>query len=163
MINTQYRWREKMNKICTALITALLALSLTACQEMNNQDVGTVTGAVAGGLLGSTVGQGGGQMVAIAAGTLVGAYMGGAIGRSMDQQDQANMAHALESNNVGQPAYWRNSKTGTSYKVTPIKNVQKSGNKYCREYRTTADVAGKQQQVYGTACRQPDGSWKAVN
>lgn len=152
-----------MNKICTVLVSGLLALSLTACQEMTNQDVGTVTGAVAGGLLGSTVGKGGGQMVAIAAGTLVGAYMGGAIGKSMDQQDQARMAKALESNNVGQPAYWRNSNTGTSYRVTPVKNVTKAGNKYCREYRTVADIGGKQQQVYGTACRQPDGSWKMVN
>ena len=31
-----------------------------------------------------------------------------------------------------------------------------------REYRTTADIGGKQEQMYGTACRQPDGSWKAV-
>jgi surface antigen len=130
---------------------------------MTNQDVGTVTGGVAGGLLGSTVGQGGGQLVAIAAGTLVGAYMGGAIGRSMDQQDKQNVAHALEANNNGQPAYWHNQKTGANYRVTPVKNVTVNHNRYCREYRTTADVGGKQQQLYGTACRQPDGSWKTIN
>ena len=48
------------------------------------------------------------------------------------------------------------------YTVVPNKNVTVNHNKYCREYRTTADIAGKQQQVYGTACRQPDGSWKVV-
>lgn len=151
-----------MNKICTLLITTLLSFSLISCSNMTNQDVGTVSGAVAGGLLGSTVGQGGGQMVAIAAGTLVGAYLGGSIGKSMDAQDRMKMNSALESNNVGQPAYWNNNSTGTSYQVTPVKNVTVSGNKYCREYRTVADIAGKKQQMYGTACRQPDGSWKAV-
>jgi len=130
---------------------------------MNQQDVGTVAGGVAGGLLGSTVGQGGGRLVAIAAGTLAGAYLGGAIGKNMDDNDKMRMNRALETNSVGQPAYWQNSQTGTSYKVTPTKNVTVKGNRYCREYRTTADIGGKQQQMYGTACRQPDGSWKAIS
>ncbi len=99
-------------------------------------------------------------MVAIAAGTLVGAYLGGAIGKSMDEQDRAKMNNALETNNVGQPAYWHNANSGTNYKVTPVKNVAVRGNKYCREYRTVADIGGKKQEMYGTACRQPDGSWK---
>jgi surface antigen len=130
---------------------------------MNNQDVGTIAGGVAGGLLGSTVGSGGGQMVAIAAGTLAGAYLGGAIGRSMDRADRARMNHALESNPVGKPAYWRNDHTDTTYEVVPTRDVVVGGNQYCREYRTVATVAGKQQQIYGTACRQADGTWKAVN
>ena len=149
-----------MNKICTFLIAIFCSISITSCA---NQDVGTVGGAVAGGLLGSTIGGGSGQMVAIAAGTLAGAYLGGAIGKSMDEQDRMKVNSALENNNVGQPAYWHNDKTDTSYKITPVKNVRVKGNKYCREYRTTADIAGKQQQMYGTACRQPDGSWKAIS
>ena len=32
----------------------------------------------------------------------------------------------------------------------------------CREYITTATVNGEQQQTYGRACRQPDGSWKLI-
>lgn len=30
----------------------------------------------------------------------------------------------------------------------------------CREYTTTVIVGGQEQSAYGTACRQPDGSWK---
>lgn len=30
----------------------------------------------------------------------------------------------------------------------------------CREYYMTANIGGKKEQVYGTACRQADGSWK---
>ena len=151
-----------MNKLYSSVLVLICSASLASCST-TNQDVGTVSGAIAGGLLGSTIGQGGGQMVAIAAGTLVGAYLGGSIGKSMDDQDRMKMNNALESNNVGQPAYWNNPKTGAEYKVTPVKNVTVKSNKYCREYQTTATIGGKQQQMYGTACRQPDGSWKAAS
>jgi surface antigen len=33
----------------------------------------------------------------------------------------------------------------------------------CREYQTNAAVDGRWQQVRGTACLQPDGSWRVVN
>lgn len=32
----------------------------------------------------------------------------------------------------------------------------------CREYQSTVVVAGRTQQGYGTACRQPDGAWQIV-
>lgn len=152
-----------MKKILQVIVILLCSASIAACSNMTKQDVGTVTGGVAGGVLGSTIGGGGGRILAIAAGTLAGAFIGGAIGKNMDDTDRLKMNHALESNSVGQPAYWQNSRTGASYRVVPTKNVTVSGNRYCREYRTTADIAGKKQQIYGTACRQPDGSWKAVS
>lgn len=34
---------------------------------------------------------------------------------------------------------------------------------YCREYQSSANIAGKTQKTYGTACRQPDGSWRIIN
>ena len=33
----------------------------------------------------------------------------------------------------------------------------------CREVITTATIAGRAQQLYGQACRQPDGAWKLVD
>ncbi|MDG2269863.1 MAG: hypothetical protein P8M28_05545 [Alphaproteobacteria bacterium] len=32
----------------------------------------------------------------------------------------------------------------------------------CREYQTTVSVDGKEQGDFGTACQQPDGSWKVI-
>lgn len=32
----------------------------------------------------------------------------------------------------------------------------------CREYQSTAIIGGKEEKVYGRACRQPDGTWKNV-
>jgi surface antigen len=151
-----------MKKIVTSFLVLLCTLNLMGCQNMSNQDVGVITGGIAGGLLGSTIGGGSGKIVAVAAGSIAGAMIGGSIGHNMDVTDRLRMNQALESNAVGQPAYWDNAKTGTRYKVIPVKNVTVRNNKYCREYRTVADIAGKKQQMYGTACRQPDGTWKAV-
>lgn len=151
-----------MKSLFALMLAIFASISLIGCESMSKQDVGTVSGGVIGGLVGSQFGGGSGQMVAIGAGTILGAYLGASIGKSMDETDKLKMNQALESNNVGQPAYWRNQKTGASYKVTPTKNVTVNHNRYCREYHTTADIAGKQQQIYGTACRQPDGSWKIV-
>ncbi len=33
---------------------------------------------------------------------------------------------------------------------------------YCREYTQRVQVGGRVQESYGTACQQPDGSWKIV-
>ncbi|MBA3660106.1 MAG: glycine zipper 2TM domain-containing protein [Gammaproteobacteria bacterium] len=152
-----------MNKIINNIILFAGVLSLTSCAQMTQQDVGVLAGGVAGGLLGSTIGAGDGRLVAIAAGTLAGAYIGGSIGKNMDANDRQRMNRALEHNNIGQPAYWRNAHSGTAYEVVPTRNVTVHGNEYCREYRTQADIGGKKQQIYGTACRQPDGAWKAVS
>jgi len=151
-----------MKKLFTSFILILCTVALVGCENMSKQDIGVITGGVAGGLLGSTVGRGSGQVAAIAVGTVAGAMIGGSIGRDMDENDRYRMNRALESNPVGQPAYWRNARTGANYRVVPIKNVRVGGNEYCREYRSTADIAGKKQQIYGTACRRPDGTWETV-
>jgi surface antigen len=151
-----------MKKITTAIVSVIASISLVSCSNMSKQDVGALSGAAIGGLVGSQFGQGGGQILAIGAGAVAGALIGGAIGKNMDETDRLKMNQALEQNSVGQPAYWKNNKTGANYTVTPVKNVSVKGNQYCREYRTVADIAGKKQQIYGTACRQPDGSWKVV-
>jgi surface antigen len=35
-----------------------------------------------------------------------------------------------------------------------------SGGSYCREFQNDVTIDGKKENAYGTACRQPDGSWK---
>lgn len=34
---------------------------------------------------------------------------------------------------------------------------------YCREYTTTVNVNGRPVETFGTACMQPDGSWRIVS
>jgi surface antigen len=155
------------NFIATLLLISLV-MGMAGCSSNHtgdgiaNQDLGVLSGGVLGGLMGSRFGGGSGQLAMIGVGTLAGALIGGSIGRNMDESDRAQMSHSLEANPVGKPAYWTNDKTGTEYTVVPVKNVKVRGNPYCREYRSTANIAGKVQQIYGTACRQPDGTWKVT-
>ncbi len=153
------------------IIAALMIVSMTAaCQQQgggNNlfskENIGTLTGAAGGAWAGSNVGKGKGQIVGIAAGTLLGAVIGKSIGSSLDKADMAyyhqTSQNSLENAPVGQTSSWVNPDTGHSGTVTPTKTFQSNGT-YCREYRQTVNIGGKQEQAYGTACRQPDGSWQ---
>jgi hypothetical protein len=38
-----------------------------------------------------------------------------------------------------------------------------SSGQYCREYQAQVVVGGVARPSYGTACQQPDGSWRVVN
>ncbi len=148
-----------MKKVIASIVISSITVCLVGCDTMNKQDVGMLTGGVAGGLLGSQFGGGTGKLLAVGVGALAGAYLGGVIGKSMDQQDQMKAQMALERNRSNQVSQWRNPDNGNRYTVIPKKTF-KQDNQYCREYTMTADIAGKKQQTYGTACRQPDGSWK---
>jgi len=145
-----------------ALLLLAAALALTACETPpNKQQKGAVAGAVVGGVVGSTIGGGAGRTVAIVAGTIAGAMIGGHIGRQMDEADRIKAAQALESAPTGQPSTWRNPDNGNQYTMTPTRTYEASSGP-CREYTIDAKVDGKPDKVQGTACRQPDGSWKTV-
>jgi surface antigen len=129
----------------------------------NRELLGSLLGAAAGGLAGSQIGDGRGQLAAVAGGTLLGFLMGGTIGRNMDEVDQNCVGQVLEHAEDGQQIAWNNTQTGAQYQVVPTRTVQGSDGRYCREYTATSVVSGPDQQTYGRACRQPDGSWKLVN
>jgi surface antigen len=121
-----------------------------------------VIGGVLGGVLGSQVGKGTGRTAAIIAGTLIGAAIGGNVGRSMDDTDRLKTAQTLETVRTGVPSTWQNPDTGYQYAVTPTRTYETAGTP-CREYMIDAIIGGKREKVYGTACRQADGSWKVVS
>jgi len=150
------------NKLIIILATSFL---LTSC-DMSNRDGGALLGGATGALLGSTLGKGSGRFVGIAGGAILGSIVGSKIGASMDEQDKRKMhsttQQSLEDAKTGETSTWRNPDTGYSGSVTPRKTYETSKGDYCREYSQTVTVAGKTQEAYGTACRQPDGSWKIV-
>lgn len=151
-----------MKKV-TAIVTALIfTLTVAGCQT-TKENTGQVTGGILGGVLGAQVGKGSGRTAAIIAGTILGAYIGGNVGRSMDEQDRRQAHNALEYNKSYQPSSWQNPDTGNTYTVTPTKTYQTASGENCREYETVAVIDGKKETLRGTACRQQDGSWKAVN
>ncbi len=125
--------------------------------------LGGLLGAAAGGFIGSKIGDGKGQLAAVAGGTLLGFLVGGSIGRSMDTVDQNCVGQALEHAGDGETIVWDTPESGGQYQVTPKQTFQRADGRYCREYTATAVVGGEAQNTYGTACRQPDGSWQLVS
>lgn len=134
--------------------------------SVNKQDIGTLAGAVGGGIIGSNVGGGKGKIAGTIVGTLLGAAIGSSIGASLDKADMQyyNSAsqNALENGQPGQSMPWKNPQSGNYGSVTPSNYYQNSSGQYCREYTQTITVGGKTEKGYGTACRQPDGSWQVV-
>ena len=146
----------------TAAIT-LTGLLLIACTTVpSKQDQGVIIGAIAGGILGHQVGGGSGKVLATIVGTAAGAAIGGSIGRDMDETDRLHTTAALENVRTGVPSSWVNPDTGYEYVVTPTQTYE-SDTGPCREYTLDAKIGGQTEQVYGTACRQADGSWMIVD
>lgn len=146
----------------SAFLSLALAatLALSGCAGTGNQEqAGMVIGGVLGGLLGSRVGGGKGRTAAIIVGTMAGAAIGGSVGRSMDDVDRMRTAATLENVRTGVSSSWRNPDTGYQYTVTPTETYD-SASGPCREYTIDAEIGGRTEQVYGTACRQADGSWR---
>lgn len=148
----------------------LVAFSVSACQTLQGtgqkQQVGTVGGAVLGGILGSQVGDGSGRLVATGAGVLLGAFLGGEIGKSLDNADRAMMAQANQRATaapLGQTISWNNPDSGNYGSVTPVRDGQSSYGAYCREYEQTIVVDGRAETAVGTACQRDDGTWEIVS
>src|SRR5919109_1467163 len=149
----------------TLVLVILMTFLLMSCETTGPKaTVGGLGGAAAGGLLGAALG---GKGTGIAAGAILGGLIGGAIGDRLDAADRAKASaaasQALESVPSGQSVAWRNPDSGNSGVVTPVRTYQTATGQYCREYTQTITVGGERHQSYGTACRQPDGTWKIVS
>ena len=146
-----------------AVIVALLA----ACSSDYGpkQTGGTVLGGIGGAVAGAQFGKGKGNLAMTAIGTLLGAFIGSEVGKSLDKADQQyamqaeTRAHAAP---VGQTISWNNPDSGNSGTYMPTRDGHDQAGNYCREYQTTVNIGGQSEQAYGTACRQPDGSWKVM-
>ncbi|MCR4282768.1 MAG: glycine zipper domain-containing protein [Bauldia sp.] len=151
-----------MNRIRTTAVLGALSLALAGCFSSGpKQDAGTLVGAVTGGLIGGAAsGNASGAIV----GALAGGLIGNAIGADLDAADRHVALdaeyRALEYGRAGTPVQWRGRSgrygdvvAGAQYRVNDFS---------CRDYTHTIYIDGRQQVARGTACRQPDGTWKAV-
>ena len=147
--------------IATFMLTALLA----ACGPGNKQGTGTIVGAVAGGAAGAAIGGPKNRIPGLAIGAVVGGIVGNEIGQSLDEEDRRIAAaaeyQALETGAAGAAVPWDNPQTQHRGQIVPGKPYQQ-GSQFCRPYTHTIYVGGEPQTARGTACRQPDGTWRAV-
>jgi surface antigen len=150
-----------------ALAAALLPFALAACvgpaAPGPKTQLGAAGGAAAGGLLGAALGN---EPEGIIAGVLLGGLLGGAIGNALDDADREyamrTSYYALERTPSGATSSWHNPDTGHSGTLTPLRTFESGRGGYCREFQQTVRIGGRSQRAYGTACREPDGSWRIV-
>lgn len=149
---------------------AIATIALTGCESMNGmgnkQLIGTGTGAVLGGVVGSKIGKGSGAMVGVGVGTLLGALVGSEIGQSLDRADMMYANRAQQTaygSRIGETVSWNNPDSGNYGTVTPTREGRSTSGRYCREFSQTIYVEGRQQTGYGTACQNPDGTWQIAN
>lgn len=157
-----------MRRIVRLAVVVGLCLALASCAELSQQAennpkalLGALGGAALGGGIAALAGGGTGAIVGA---TLGGALLGGVIGNRLDARDKKlaaeNAQKAFESSRTGQTSAWTNPDNGHSGSITPTRTYQLANGTYCREYHQTIVVGGENHQAYGTACRQPDGTWK---
>ena len=96
---------------------------------------------------------------------LNGGLIGNRIGASLDDEDRrrayAAQMQALEAGPSGAPVAWRNPDDGRYGNVVPGPAYQANG-ATCRQYTETVFIDGSPQTARGTACRNPDGTWTAI-
>jgi len=122
----------------------------------NNAITGTIIGGLAGGLIGNQFGHHNGRVYTTVGGTLIGALLGNQIGAA----NESCAAQALEYGAPDTQVAWQSG--GADYVVTPMRTFVDDGQQ-CREYQTRVIIGGHSQEAYGTACRQPDGTWEPEN
>jgi surface antigen len=96
------------------------------------------------------------------------AIMGGAGGayalESTDWEALEDTAqHSLEYARTDEPVPWVNPDSETEGTFTPVATHEGPEGQVCREYAVDAIIDGREEVVYGTACRLPDGSWVEAN
>ncbi len=146
-----------INKL--VLVVLFSTLALYGCETTTHAQEGQVIGAVIGGVAGAQVGGGRGRTAAIILGSLAGSMIGQHIGQSMDDTDRMMAARTLNDYRTGESRSWVNPDTGYRYTFTPTRTHQHASGP-CREFRLDATIGGRtDQELYGTACLQADGSW----
>ena len=151
-------------------VVTLAAVLRTGCETVGETvkanpktTIGAAGGATVGGLIAAAAGA---NPAAIAASVIGGLLLGGLVGNLLDERDKRLQGEAaqraLETAPTGQSVGWKNPDTGHSGTVTPTKTVQNANGTYCRDYKATVDIEGKQEKATGRACRQSDGTWRIV-
>jgi surface antigen len=126
---------------------------------------GTGLGAAFGGLFGSQFGRGAGNVAATGTGVVIGGLVGNSIGQSIDN-DHARASYmgngvavSNQSVSFSANAYMPNY---VAPPAPPPTSIDQQAGTYCRPYSQAVNIGGRLQESYGTACLQPDGTWRTV-
>jgi len=152
------------------IITGVLLLTVVGAavpaRASDNVFFGTGIGAALGGLFGSQIGRGGGQVVATGVGVAVGGLIGNEVGHSMDESESqviySRRSPVVMYSDPAPIAYGAYAPNYVAPPAPPPIYVDQQARTYCRQYSQEIRIAGRVHESYGTACLQPDGSWRIV-
>ena len=131
---------------------------------ISKKDIGAISGMVIGGSIANDLSYNSkNKGLTTVLGAFIGGVLGQSIGAQLDEADKKMVSgayrQALESTPSNESVTWDNPDSGNYGSFTPVRTYQDNRG-YCREYSQEIVIGGKQQAAYGTACRQPDGSWQ---
>ncbi len=159
-----------MNMLTKGIAVGAIVMVTGCGPQGEGEALGTIAGAVIGGLAGSEIGSGSGRDVAIATGAVLGALVGGEIGRRLDEHSAMVAGNAqnraLNQGRIGQRISWDNPDNASgpaSGAVTVVRSGQDQSGRTCREYTHEVTIAGTKETVVGTACLGEDGRWTDVS
>ena len=148
-----------------AVAVGLFTLQFAACSTATGykEPSGAFVGAGLGAYAGSRIGSGSGSAAATAIGALLGALFGAEVGRSLDRADAAYAAMSAQapygpvppSPPPPPPMY-----SASQPYTRPLSSYALPGN--CRTFQQRVFIEMREEVVYGTACQQPDGSWRLI-
>lgn len=173
-----------MRVVRTCLVAAAImagTASSSLAQDTSGL-IGTLLGAGFGGYVGSNIGHGTGKLVATGAGTFLGGVLGNQLFRSGGGLGGSGYYQPQPTYYQPQPVYYQQpvyyhpapvyyQPAPVYYEPSPPRVVYYQpapppppavsyDSVYCREGTWQGVIGGTYQQIYGTACRQPDGSWR---
>lgn len=144
-------------------LSLLLALSLvsTGCKMGTGQTLGHLGGGAMGALIGSTIGDGSGKLVAVGVGAVLGSMLGGAVGSTFDQEDERRAGEATErALATQQVAVWENPRSGLRGRVEPGRTwVNHDNHRTYRRFTQLVYIGGQPREIHGVAYLGYDGRW----
>lgn len=147
----------------SVVVMVLAGLALGACASDPSETAASASGAT-GAVVGSELGAG--QVPASTIGPLAGGLIGAEIGRSLDEADRQTAVEAeyqaLEYGRAGQSLEWR-SPAGGNYGEIVVGPSYEVNLLDCREFTHTVYIGGRARVARGTACRQPDATWRIID
>lgn len=125
----------------------------------------TAGAAITGSLDGNDVPKAKKSAVPVSSRSVIGGIGGSKIGFTLGAEERLTAANAeyraLEYGQSGAPVEW-NDRGGSHHgSVVPGKPYQQ-GSRYCRAYTHTVYGKDEPETAKGTACRDPDGTWKSM-
>lgn len=127
---------------------------------------GVLIGGLIGGLLGNAAGGGGNRTGATIAGVILGGAVGAALTQNMDCEDRSyaykTYYTGFNSGRTGRYE-WRNPQNNHRGEVRVSSYYNDSYGFRCARFTQVTYIQGRSYNANGVACRQPDGSWAAVN